>query len=106
MNNIDRSLQLLIADVLASDIYQEYTRQRDLVKAQPGLKAQIDEYRVRNLELQINGRTTFEELDNFERKYAGLRDNPLVGDFLAAELAFCRMMQDINLRLTEAIHFE
>lgn len=106
MNNIDRSLQLLIADVLASDIYQEYTRQCDRVKAEPGLKAQIDEYRVRNLELQTNGRTTFEELDNFERKYAGLRDNPLVGDFLAAELAFCRMLQDINLRLTEAIHFE
>lgn len=30
----------------------------------------------------------------------------MVSDFLAAELAFCRMMQDINLRLTEALHFE
>lgn len=106
MNNIDRSLQLLIADILSSDIYHAYMVQLERVKAQPGLKAQIDEYRVRNLELQANGRTTFEELDNFEREYAGFRDNPVVEDFLAAELAFCRMMQEINLRLTEAVHFE
>ncbi|MCM1102380.1 MAG: YlbF family regulator [Clostridium sp.] len=106
MNNIDRSLQLLIADILASEVYRDYKEQCDRVNARSGLKAQIDEFRTRNLELQTNGMTTFEEIDNFERQYAELRDDPLVADFLAAELAFCRMMQDINLRITEAIHFQ
>lgn len=106
MNNIDRSLQLLIADILASDVYHAYVRQCDRVNEQPGLKRQIDEFRTRNLELQTNGMTTFGEIDRFEREYAEFRDNPLVEDFLSAELAFCRMMQDINRRLTEAIHFQ
>ena len=46
---------------------------------------------------------TFEQ---FEKEYADFRENTLVSEFLAAELAFCRMMQDINLQVTEAVHFE
>lgn len=106
MNNIDRSLQQLTDDILASDIYRAYKLQCARIKEQPELKKQVDEYRARNLELQTNETTTFEQIDRFEREYAGFRDIPLVADFLAAELAFCRLMQDINLRLTEAINFE
>ncbi len=106
MDPIDRSLQQLIADILASDIYHKYDEQRNLVNEQPELKAQIDTFRRRNLELQTSENTTFEQIDSFEREYAQFRENPLVSNFLAAELAFCRMLQDINLRLTEAMHFE
>lgn len=106
MDSIDRSLQQLITDILASDIYHAYDVQRNLVNEQPELKAQIDTFRRRNLELQTSEYTTFEQIDSFEREYAEFRENPLVSDFLAAELAFCRLMQDINLRLTEAMHFE
>lgn len=106
MDRIERSLQQLIADILASDIYHAYDVQRNLVNAQPELKAQIDSFRARNLELQTNENTTFEQIDSFEQEYAQFRENPLVSNFLAAELAFCRLLQDINLRLTEAMHFE
>lgn len=106
MGNIDRSLQQLITDILASDTYHAYDVQRNLVKQQPELKAQIDQYRYLNLQLQTNENTTFEEIDRFEREYASFRENKLVADFLAAELSFCRMLQDINLRLTDAMHFE
>ena len=106
MNNINNALQQLIAAILASDIYHKYDTQRILVNQQPELKKQIDEFRARNLELQTSESTTFEQIDNFEREYAGFRENPLVDQFLDAELAFCRLLQDINLRLTDAMHFE
>ena len=106
MDNIDKSLQQLIADILSSDIYHAYDVQRNLVKQQPELKAQIDEYRALNLQLQTNENTTFEQIDQFEREYASFRENKLVSDFLAAELSFCRLLQDINMRLTDAMHFE
>lgn len=106
MDKIDNSLQQLISAILASDIYRAYDVQRIKVNSMPELKAQIDEFRRRNLELQTNEHTTFEEIDNFERQYAKFRENPIVDQFLAAELAFCRLMQDINLRLTDALHFE
>lgn len=106
MNNIDGALQQLIDDILASDIYRAYKMQCARIKEQPELKMQVDEYRARNLALQTNETTTFEQIDRFEREYTGLRDIPMVEDFLSAELAFCRLLQDINLRLTEAMHFE
>ena len=40
-----------------------------------------------------------EELERF-------REDPVVDDFFRAELAFCRMMQEVNLRVTEAIDFD
>lgn len=105
-NGIDQALKQLIDHILDSEVYREYHTQLERVKEDPELKAQIDEYRMRNYKLQTNADTAFEQIDWFEKEYAGFRDNPIVSDFLAAELAFCRMMQNINMRLTEAMHFE
>lgn len=106
MDKIDYSLQQLIAAILSSDVYRRYDVQRIRVNSMPELKEQIDNFRAKNLELQTDENTTMDQLDSFERQYAELRTNPIVDDFLAAELAFCRMMQDINMRLTDAMHFE
>lgn len=106
MDKINNSLQQLITDILESDIYKEYDAQRIRVNGMPELKEQINEFRRRNLELQTSPNPTFEQIDSFERQYAAFRENPVVEDFLAAELEFCRLIQDINLRLTDAMHFE
>ena len=42
----------------------------------------------------------------FEREYSEFRANPLVNDFLEAELALCRMMQGLYISITEAINFD
>ena len=41
----------------------------------------------------------------WQRNWKGSGD-PVVDDFFRAELAFCRMMQEVNLRVTEAIDFD
>ena len=76
------------------------------VKEQSELKRQIDEFRTRNFELQTSKDTNFDKLDQFTRENEAFRENPLVSDFLAAELAFCRMMQEIGLYVTDQMHFE
>lgn len=106
MNTIDIALSRLAAAILDSREYKEYDQQRNKVKAYPELKAQIDEFRKRNFELQTSADNAFEKLEEFEKGYSDFRENPMVSDFLAAELAFCRMMQNISLHLTEALHFE
>lgn len=105
-SKIQKSVQNLTADILESEIYNEYQKQLALVKEQPELKAKIDEFRIRNLALQTGENTTFEQLDSFEREYADFRENPLVDKFLASELALCRMLQRVNRALIEAIDFE
>ncbi|MBQ2803771.1 MAG: YlbF family regulator [Lachnospiraceae bacterium] len=106
MNNVQKAANQMIDAIKASDIYQEYEKQLAVVKAQPELKHQIDEFRRRNYELQNSADCAFDKLEQFEQEYEEFRENPLVSDFLAAELAFCRMMQEVNIRIIGAMHFE
>lgn len=106
MGNIDEAVQHYINAIKETEVYREYERQKERVKQYPELKAQIDEFRLRNYELQTSRDNAFEKIDNLEREYDDFRENPLVADFLAAELAFCRMMQGIHIRVTEALEFE
>lgn len=103
---IDEATAQLIQEILQSDTYREYKRQCAKVNAEPDLKVQIDEFRRKNFEMQMDPNCALDRIDQFEREYAGFREKPLVSDFLAAELAFCRMMQAMNLKITEAIQFE
>lgn len=106
MNNIEFAVQQLSEAIKASAEYREYQCQLEKVKQVPGLKEEIDAFRAHNFQIQTSDQTDFRKIDEFEKQYAGFRENPLVSDFLAAELGFCRMMQDINIRITETVNFE
>lgn len=108
MTELDSALEKLIAIIRATKEYMEYEREKEKVNRIPDLKAQIDAYRLRNYEIQnlSNDEEVFQKIEDFEREYESFRENPIVSDFLAAELALCRMMQEINIRLTEALDFD
>lgn len=100
------ALDAYIQELLQSPEYKEYAAVLDKVKLYPDLKAQIDEFRTKNFEMQRSGDVAFEKLEEFEREYGEFRDIPLVSEFLQAELAFCRMMQENNNVIMNAIRFE
>lgn len=106
MNNLDYAVDGLIAAILESDVYRVYREELEKVKQVPGLKEQIDEFRRRNYELQSSADNDFEKLDCIEKEYEDFRANPLVADFLAAELDLCRTMQNIDMRITAELKFE
>ena len=103
---MEQSLRAYIDKILESKEYQKYAEQKKRVKEYPDLKKQIDEFRRRNFEMQNSGDLVFEKIEAFEREYSDFRDNPLVADFLDAELAFCRMMQRHYSEVMKAIGFE
>ena len=88
--------------------YREYEIQKEKGKRFPELKARIDEYRLKNYELQNESMSSnlMEELERLQDQYKDLLDTPLVSDFLQAELDFCRMMQNVNIYITDALNFE
>lgn len=96
------------AVIRESDTYKEYLFQREKIKTQPELYDKVNDYRQKNFDIQneSNDEELFDRMEAFEREYAKFRENPLVEDFLQAELAFCRMMQDVNVLLTSEIDFE
>ena len=104
--NVNQAVEQMVQAIRNTDAYLEYQKQLARVKEQPELKRQIDEFRTRNFELQTSKDTNFDKLDQFTRENEAFRENPLVSDFLAAELAFCRMMQEIGLYVTDQMHFE
>lgn len=106
MNHIDNATDEFIAALLETDVYKNYRQELEKVKREPGLKDQIDDFRKRNYEFQASTDNDFSKLDRFEKEYENFRANPLVADFLAAELDLCRMMQRINIRITAGLNFE
>lgn len=104
--NVNEAVKQLVDAIRNTDAYLEYQRQLVRVKEQPELKRQIDDFRTRNFELQTSKDTNFDKIDQFARENETFRENPLVSDFLAAELAFCRMMQEIGLFVTDQMRFE
>ena len=48
----------------------------------------------------------YTEMDRLEQEFAPLRLEPLVNDYLTAELALCRIVQRINYRLMQEIEFD
>ena len=104
--NVNEAVKQLVEAIRNTDAYLEYQRQLARVKEQPELKRQIDDFRIRNFELQTSKDTNFDKIDQFTRENEAFRENPLVSDFMAAELAFCRMMQEIGLYVTDQMRFE
>ena len=105
---VQKALEQLAQAVKESEVYREYRRQSEKVDNTGDMREKIDEYRVRNFELQNSVQTEdlLDKLDAFEREYEKFREDPLVEEFLDAELAFCRMMQEIDVKLAEAMDFE
>lgn len=106
MKNIDSATDEFLAAILESDVYDNYRKELDRVKREPGLKEQIDEFRKRNFEVQSSPDIDFDKMDRFEKEYESFRESPLVADFLAAELDLIRMMQRINTRIVAGLNFE
>ncbi|MCM1160191.1 MAG: YlbF family regulator [Roseburia sp.] len=104
MTQYDQELETFIKAVKNTDAFIEYEKQKERIKAYPDLKARLDEFRERNYRLQTSENTNelFEEIDKFTIEYEAFREIPMVHDFLQKELAYCRMIQQINDRLLKA----
>lgn len=108
MDRVKKALEELIAAIIDSEVYREYDRQNAVMREHPDLKRQIDEFRRENYMLQHSSTSDelFDKVDEFTSRYEEFRSNALVEPFLSAELDFCRMIQDINQQILEAVDFE
>ncbi len=108
MNRVDQALKDLIGAILDSGEYKEFDRQRTLMKSYPELKEEIDRFRQENYALQrfTEPEELMDKSEEFLQKYEEFRKNPMVEAFLRAEVEFCRMIQEINQEIVEAVNFE
>jgi cell fate (sporulation/competence/biofilm development) regulator YlbF (YheA/YmcA/DUF963 family) len=103
----DATMQFAI-EIQKSDVYQEYRTQLEALKNEPELYERVNQYRMKNFELQTAEPCDglLDKMDRLEQEYEAMIENPLACDFLRAELAFCRLMQNINKCITSTLEFE
>ncbi len=107
-HRMQAATERFVKEVKDTDIYKTYRYQLDKLKKNPELFEKVNEFRHHNYEIQNTTQVDelFDKMDAFEKEYERFRENPIVDDFLRAELAFCRMMQEINAEITERLDFE
>lgn len=105
---IEQMSDKYIEAILSTDTYREYALQRDKLLKQHDLYEKVKEFRTKNylIQTQKEGDDLLNAVDDLQNEYAHIREIPLVEDFLAAELAFCRMMQELNTKIADALQFD
>lgn len=106
--NIRNQAEQFVRDIRETDVYKSYTMQLARLKKNPELYKQVNDYRKLNFEMQnaVQVEDLFDKMDYFEKEYKEFRENVIVDDFLKAELALCRMMQEINALIVDGLNFE
>ena len=108
MTEVDNELFVLIEAVRHSETYKQYDRKRIALNSDPELKKRVDAYRTENYRLQTmpDDGTLEERIEAFAQANIELSEEPRVREFLDAELALCRMLQEIVDRVVSGIDFE
>ena len=99
MDAVNRNIHLLLNSIQKSDVYRTYKKQEAILEKNPELVSRVQHFRSDNFRLQN------EERGNLLQD-AELRRNPEVNVYLDAELALCRMMQQICKTLTDGIEIK
>lgn len=104
---IQNALEQLVTAMRNSEEYIRFKKAEAKVAEFSGLQQRIDEFRGSWYALQSSGATDlFEQIDRVEEAYMDFRENPYVQEFLASELALCRMFQKVNWTILQNLDFD
>lgn len=103
---LQEAMDALVNAIRQSGTYQTYLEAKAEIIKMPVLKAQVDEFRKKNYELQNLSVNVLDETERLQQEYAEMLDNTLARRYLNAENAFCRMIQTVNWQLIEELDFE
>ena len=107
MDAVNRNIHLLLNSIQKSDVYRTYKKQEAILEKNPELVSRVEHFRSDNFRLQNEERgNLLQDAEQLARESAELRRNPEVNAYLDAELALCRMMQQICKTLTDGIEIK
>lgn len=100
-------LSVHVAEILKSTPeYKEFRRLLDEIKKDPSLYERVNELRAKNFRIQMSdSEDALDELDALTNEYEDVINMELTTEFLEAEVAFCRLVQDFYASVTEGLEF-
>lgn len=107
MDQISAKTADLIVAIRQSDEYKRYQEAREKLHEDPDLERAVHEFRKRNYQIQNSGNVDlFNEVDHLDWENSQMIKNPVAEEYMAAEMAYCRVVQEINWRLIKGMDFE
>lgn len=108
MDKIKSCTQELIKAILGSEEYLQYCEIRDKVREDPELRRNINDFRLHVFEVQNSQEPLdmYEQQERLCREYEEFRKNPIVNDYLQAELRICRTLQKITTDVAESVDLD
>lgn len=104
MDAIDRGAKGLLAAIRKSDEYQEYKRQEAVMLRDPQLFQRVNMFRANNYRFQNEtNHDLFYAADQVEKESVELRRIPEANAFLQAELALCKLIQNVYKEIADGI---
>lgn len=107
-NTIDENISSLLEAFKESPEYVEFQKQNEILKQKHELKKRVDAFRGDNYRVQneCGSDNLFDVVEQMGKESAELRRHPEVNAYLDAELALCKMMQKICVKLAEGIDMD
>lgn len=108
MTEIEHITKAFAKNIKDTEEYQRFAFEKDKINRYPELKQQLDAYRKMVYDFQNNTDESklFDEVDRMMEVSDSIRANPDANEFLTAELALCRLMQEIYSELTIELKFD
>ncbi len=105
VDTIEANMQALIRAVKHSQEYLNFKTAEQELSVDPQLKQRVDKFRLHNFESQ--GQATepqiFDIMDELSHESEELHKIPLAHNYLQAELALCRLLQNISRELVHEL---
>lgn len=102
-----KALSQFLEELQESSAFKDYKYQKERIKKVPGMKNRINDFRKKRFEFQkYEGEDLFEKIDEFQREYQNFKEEPIVREYLAAELEICRLVQEINSAIDELVDID
>ena len=102
-----KAIHQFLNDFQESSAFKDYKYQQKRIKKVPGMTERINEYRAKRFEFQkYEGEDLFEKIDEFQREYQTFKEEPIVREYLAAELEICRLVQQIYGAIDELVDID
>ncbi len=108
MEEVKAQVAQLVEAIKNSEPYKRYSEVSMEVRKSPKLWQELTEYRrnIFEMQMELEGDALFDTYDHYEKDNEQFRRDPLVNNYLNAELDLCRMIQKIDAIILDAIDIE
>lgn len=96
----------LVKTILDSEEYRSFIGYKELLNDNPLLKDRVQTFRKARIEAEFSGKSGKEITYLLTTQYADIMNNTVAAGYLNTELELCKLMQNINGILMEAIDLE